>query len=176
MRLSKHFSRLRASHGLVTRISPTSPRRPSGRPLVFLWALVVLAYAAAFFLASGTSLGKVLDRVGGGSATGWDKVLHASGFFLFGLLLFQFFLVAFAHRRGRPSFGWPALSAFLVGSVYAGIHEEGQALFPGLVPEASDVLADILGLSVVIFLLVLWRSTERFILAEALRPPTPPGP
>jgi predicted membrane protein len=31
------------------------------------------------------------------------------------------------------------------------------------VPEASDVVADVLGLSVAIFLFFLWRSTERVV-------------
>lgn len=151
-------------------------RARAGLLLVVAWGAAVLAYAVAFFLASGTSLGKVLERLAGGSTTGWDKVLHATGFFLFGLLLFQFVFVAFAYRRGRPSLAGPALVTFVVGSIYAGIHEAGQALFPGLVPEASDVLADIFGLLVAIFVLVLWWSTERFIVAGGPPPPAPPPP
>jgi VanZ family protein len=134
-----------------------------GNLLIATWGFVALAYAVAFFLASGTALGRTLERIGGGSSTGWDKVLHASGFFLFGLLAFQFFTVVQVVWRRSPSLLLPVFAAFFLGCVYAVIHEGGQALFPGLVPEASDVVADVLGLGVAIFLFFLWRSTERVV-------------
>ena len=139
---------------------PPRPPRP-GAFLALLWGLVVLAYGVAFFLASGTSLGRTLENVGGGSATGWDKVLHATGFFLLGLLLFQFFMTVQGVWRRSVSPFLPAAVTLLLGSAYAGIHESGQALFPGLVPEASDVLADIAGLALAVLLYALWWSTER---------------
>ena len=139
---------------------------PTARPrggalLVAAWGFVVLGYAIGFFLASGTTLGGRLEELAGGSATGWDKVLHFTGFFLFGLALFEFFLVVNAVQRGSTSQRLPAAASLLLGSVYAVIHEAGQALFPGLVPEASDVVADVAGLIGAIFLYGLWRSSER---------------
>jgi hypothetical protein len=142
--------------------SPIRRSLPGGLH-VAAWAFVVLAYAVGFFLASGTTLGRRLEEMGGGSATGWDKVLHATGFFLFGLLLFQLFVVVNSVWRRSPGLFLPSAVSFLLGSIYAGIHEAGQALFPSLVPEASDVIADVLGLSAAIFLYALWRSTERVV-------------
>ena len=151
---------------------PTSRPRGGGL-LIAAWGLVVLAYAVGFFLASGTALGRRLEELVGGSGTGWDKVLHFTGFFLLGLALFQFFLVVNAVKRRSASQRLPAVASFISGSVYAVIHEAGQALFPGLVPEASDVLADVAGLIAAIFLYGLWRSTERVVVtaaAEGRRP------
>lgn len=141
--------------------------RGRGGLLIAAWGFVVLAYAVGFFLASGTALGRRLEELVGGSGTGWDKVLHFTGFFLFGLALFQFFLVVNAVRRGSMSQRLPAAVSLILGTVYAVIHEAGQALFPGLVPEASDVVADVAGLIAAIFLYGLWRSTER-VLAGAV--------
>jgi len=147
---------------------PTSRPRGGGL-LIAAWGLVVLAYAVGFFLASGTALGRRLEELVGGSGTGWDKVLHFAGFFLLGLALFQFFLVVNAVRRRSASQRLPAVASFISGSVYAVIHEAGQALFPGLVPEASDVVADVAGLIAAIFLYGLWRSSERALEVAAVQ-------
>src|SRR3990172_9088207 len=109
---------------------PISGPRGGGL-LIAAWGLVVLAYAVGFFLASGTTLGRRLEELVGGSGAGRDKGLHFTGFFLLAPPLFPFFLSG-SGREGASATQPPPWAAFsVVGEGPGATSGAGQALFPG---------------------------------------------
>ncbi len=122
---------------------PTALEDPHPRRVRVL-ALVTAAYAILMVLASGLPVIRGIERAGGGSATGWDKVLHVAAFSILGFLLCE---VVFS-LRGRPAYGWRLAVALGVGAVYATFHEGIQSVLPGFVFKPLDLLSDLAGLGV----------------------------
>ena len=124
-----------------------------------VWGGLVVGYALALLLATGWKEVRDLERAGGGAELGWDKFLHAAAFFACGLLLTKFFTTLFHARLSPRSF----VGASALGSTYGVFHEGIQLWLPGLTFNPLDLLADLLGLFLGVWLL-------RRFLSRATRP------
>ena len=102
---------------------------------LFSWAPVALMMGVQVFLSSKSHLPDVLSVV-----SVPDKVLHASWFFLLGLLTYR------AAREGEGCTGRRAVLVVVLGALLWGSSDElHQSFVPGRQVEVGDVAADVAG-------------------------------
>lgn len=140
-----------------------SPRYRRESLAIAVWLVLTLAYAATLVLASDLGFVRNLERTGGGSVTGWDKLLHASAFFVLGFLLMELMSAAWP-VAWRPRI---ALAACVVGGLYAAFHEGVQAFLPGFTFNPYDFLADVIGAGAGILSVAAWRSVAAMVTGTA---------
>ncbi|MBK9963646.1 MAG: VanZ family protein [Holophagales bacterium] len=112
-------------------------RRAPARRRLLLWAPVAAMMAVQVWLSSRSPLPSLPLLP---SFPGNDKLVHASWFFLLGLLVW---------RAAREAEGWPRRRTTLLlvlGALLWGISDEAhQSFVPGRDVEAADVAADVAG-------------------------------
>lgn len=76
-----------------------------------------------------------------------DKLLHLSGFFLYGLSI-QLFVITIS----KASKFKQMLFVLLIGSIYAMSDELHQSFVPGRMPDIFDFIVDVIGIILSLFL------------------------
>ena len=115
----------------------------------------VVLWAALIFLASSIPSTK-LPKLG---ILGYDKLIHGSIFFVFGLLLHR----AFEPRSEQRSFPWMRLAIVLfVVMIYGAIDEFHQSFVPGRTEDIFDFLADSIGGVTAVLVLIIVSVRNEF--------------
>lgn len=134
--------------------------RPETRPssatarrfLLIAWGAGTVLYAGVLLFASGIPFVRELERAGGGSASGWDKLLHFAAFVVLGTLLSGFFSGLRSTSRPVPAMALAAVT----GSGYATLHEGIQAWIPGFAFNPLDLMADAAGILAAVGAFFTW--------------------
>jgi VanZ family protein len=124
------------------------------RRAVALWGPLVVALACVFWLSS-------LSSVPGASFV-WDKLLHAGGYAVIGLLTLR----AFHGGIMRPRL-WPATGSGLFILAWGISDEFHQSTVPGRDASAGDVVADVVGFAIACAVLLAWTGWKRRLRASA---------
>ena len=118
------------------------------RRAIALWAPLVLALAAVYWLSS-------LSQVPGAQYAS-DKLLHVAGYAGLGLLALRAFHGGIA--RLRPG---PTLAAAAVIVAWGILDELHQSFVPGRDATASDVVADAIGFALAVVIVAAWTGLAR---------------
>jgi len=122
----------------------------------FCYHLPAIIYAAAIIVLS--SIPKLhLPEIGFFTT---DKFLHFIEYALFAVLIFRSFS-RLLFRFGLKYVVWVSLLFLLVFSLFDELY---QGSIPGRDSDAGDVLLDVLGASLIIFL--MWRRARRSLAAD----------
>lgn len=134
--------------------TPTGRRGRQQRPFVSLWLPLFVWMGLLWFLSDRSSLGRAGMLL---SFPNSDKVAHAIAF---GTLAFLFYRLSAS--RTLPLLGRaPVFFAVLCALLYGVVDECHQAHVPGRDPSVWDLLADLVGASLVGAGLILWTDRPR---------------